>query len=75
MAPIVDRLTKEFAGKVDVKVIDVDQQANQELVARFKINSIPTFAFIDRNGNVLELFIGGTSEETLRQKIQELEKK
>jgi len=75
MAPIVDRLTKEFAGKVDVKVIDVDQQANQELVAKFKINSIPTFAFIDRNGNVLELFVGGTSEETLRQKIQDLEKK
>lgn len=75
MAPIVDRLTKEFDGKVDVTVVDVDQQANQELVQRFRIDSIPTFAFIDRNGNVVELFIGGTSEEMLRQKIQQLEGK
>lgn len=75
MAPIVDRLTKEFDGKVDVTVVDVDQQANQELVQKFRINSIPTFAFIDRNGNVIELFIGGTSEETLRQKIQQLAEK
>ncbi|MBU0607128.1 MAG: thioredoxin family protein [Armatimonadetes bacterium] len=48
MAPILEELKQEYAGKVDVEFIDV----NVDVAAadRYGINVIPTQVFIDRDG-------------------------
>ncbi len=72
MAPIVDRLKKEFEGIVDIRIIDVNLAQNQNLVNSFRIQYVPTFAFATREGKVTEIYIGGISEGDLRKKVQSL---
>jgi thioredoxin len=47
-APIVEEIANEYAGKIDVYKVDVDQQ--EELAALFGIQSIPTILFIPKDG-------------------------
>jgi thioredoxin len=47
-APNVEKLAENYAGKVDVYKVDVDQQ--QELAALFGIQSIPSILFIPVKG-------------------------
>ena len=43
-APVLEELSKEYSGKVDIYQIDVDQE--KELAAAFGIRSIPTLLLI-----------------------------
>ncbi|MFC2475756.1 MAG: thioredoxin [Prevotella sp.] len=47
-APIVEKLAEDYAGRIDVYKVDVDQQ--QELAAFFGVQSIPTILFIPKEG-------------------------
>ena len=47
-APIVEKLAEDYAGRIDVYKVDVDQQ--QELAAFFGVQSIPTILFIPNEG-------------------------
>lgn len=44
VAPIMEELSKEYAGKVDIFKIDTEEQ--QELAAIFGIRSIPSILFV-----------------------------
>ncbi|MCH3969332.1 MAG: thioredoxin [Prevotella sp.] len=47
-APVVEDIANEYAGKIDVYKVDVDQQ--EKLAALFGIQSIPTILFIPKEG-------------------------
>lgn len=48
VAPTLEQLSEEYAGKVDIYKIDTD--AEPELSGLFSIQSIPTFLFIPVEG-------------------------
>ena len=48
LSPVLDELAKEYAGKVDVYKVNVDDE--QQLAEAFGIRSIPTLYFIPMNG-------------------------
>lgn len=48
VAPIVEELSTEYAGKVNF--YKVDTEAEQELAAAFGIQSIPSLLFIPKDG-------------------------
>lgn len=47
-APVVEKVAKEYDGKIDFYKVDVDQQ--KELAALFGVQSIPTLLFIPMEG-------------------------
>lgn len=49
LAPVLDELAGEYAGKVDIYKVDVDKEP--ELAAAFGIQSIPTLLFIPMEGS------------------------
>lgn len=55
IAPEIDRLAKEYAGRVKVVKLNVDE--NQATSNQFQVRSIPTFILF-RDGKVLERQIG-----------------
>ncbi len=65
-APIIDELAKEFAGKVKVGKLEVDE--NPQKAAQFGIMSIPTLA-IFKNGKMVQTMIGLQSKESLKQTL------
>ena len=48
MAPILDSISKDYAGRIDVYKIDVDKES--ELAGAFGIQSIPTLLMIPAKG-------------------------
>lgn len=69
MHPIIDEIEKEFAGKLTVEKINVDAPESQEAVAKYRVMAMPTY-FIEKNGLVVEQFVGAQSKTTLINAIK-----
>jgi thioredoxin 1 len=69
VAPILDRLAKEFKGKVRIAKVDVDR--NPMLSSQFRIQSIPSLMFV-KNGKIVGLSAGAAPEPALRDAINQL---
>lgn len=67
IAPEVDRLAQEYAGRVKVVKLNVDE--NQRTANQFQVRSIPTFLLF-RDGQVLERQVGA-NPRVLRDMIEE----
>ena len=50
LAPVLEELSDEYAGKVDIYKVKVDEE--EELAMLFGIRSIPTLIFIEKNGTM-----------------------
>ena len=60
MAPVVDEIADEFAGKVKVGKLDVD--SNPASAGRFQVRGIPTLLLF-KNGNVVEQVVGAVGKD------------
>ncbi len=72
MAPVLEELTKEYTGVMDVEFIDVWQKENAEKAQKYNIQSIPTQIFFDADGKELWRHEGFISKEDIFKKWQEL---
>ncbi len=70
MAPILDELTKEYAGRMTVEFIDVWE--NPGAGRQYRINLIPTQIFFDPSGKELFRHEGFYSKEDILGKWKEL---
>lgn len=68
MAPVVAQLAEEYEGTVKVGKLDIDQ--NVDIVAQYKIMSVPTFLVI-KDGEVKAKLIGAVSKEELVEAIDQ----
>jgi thioredoxin len=66
IAPIVEQLAVEFAGRARVGKLDVD--ANKRTAARFRVQSIPTL-LIFKDGQVVDQIVGLQSKEALAARL------
>jgi len=66
IAPILDQLSDEYAGKVQVAKLDVDN--NQATSMRFNVRSIPTLLFF-KDGKVIDQVIGAVPKASLAAKF------
>ena len=62
LSPIVEEIEKEYAGKVKVGKVNVDEEI--ELAQRFQVASIPTI-LIFKNGQLAETSIGYRPKEDI----------
>jgi thioredoxin-like negative regulator of GroEL len=74
MRPVVDRLKKAYAGKVDIRVMmtDTADAETQRLAAVFKIEYVPTFVLVDSAGAQKGFVVGEVAESSLRQRLDAL---
>lgn len=68
MAPVVAQLVEEYEGTVKVGKLDIDQ--NVDIVAQYKIMSVPTFLVI-KDGEIKAKLIGAVSKEELVEAIDQ----
>jgi len=69
VAPVLDKLAGEFAGKVRIAKVDVD--ANPHLSQSFQITSIPNLMMI-KNRTIVFNQPGALPEPVIRDLIQQL---
>lgn len=69
MYPILDKLSKEYAGRLGVVVVDVDEQVN---VARtYQVTAVPVILFFDSQGKQLQRFEGAMSYDDLKSAMSQ----
>ena len=66
IAPAVDEIATEFAGKAKVGKVDVD--SNQATAARFQVRGIPTLLLF-KDGKVVDQVVGAVAKDRLSEMI------
>ena len=66
VAPIIEELAKEYAGKIVFGKLNVDE--NPITASRYQIMSIPTL-LVFRNGKLVDTIIGAMPKEMLEARI------
>ncbi len=67
VAPVLEELAQEYAGRVKVAKLNVD--ANRETAARYDIMSIPT-VILFKDGQVAKQVVGALPKESLVRELQ-----
>lgn len=71
MAPTLDELSGEMAGKVKIAKVNTEDGSNQELAIQYQIQSIPNMKLF-KDGRIIGEFIGLRNKETLKGEIENL---
>ncbi len=66
IAPVLEEVAKEYAGKLKVAKLDVD--GNPELATRYGVQSIPTLIMF-KDGQAVERLVGYMPKQRLVEKI------
>ena len=66
IAPVLQKLSREFAGQVKVVKVNVDDSPG--VAHRYQARSIPMMLFM-RNGTVIDTVIGAQPEHVMRKKV------
>ena len=69
MAPVIEKLAKEYEGKVKIGKCNVDD--HMILAQKYRVASIPNMQ-IFKGGQVVDQVIGATSEGALKEKLNAL---
>ncbi|MET6996654.1 thioredoxin [Chitinophaga defluvii] len=67
IGPVIEELSKDYAGKVNVGKVNVDQ--NPQLSINYGITSIPAILFV-KGGQVVDKQVGAVPKSVLDKKIQ-----
>jgi thioredoxin 1 len=67
VAPIVEELAGEYAGRLKVTKVDVDD--NQKIAMRYSIMSIPTLG-VFKGGEMIERIVGYMPKQELKRRVE-----
>lgn len=69
IAPTLEKLAKEYAGRVRIAKLDVDK--NPRTQAQYQVQSIPTLLLV-KNGKVIDRLVGAHPESNIRAQAERL---
>jgi thioredoxin 1 len=68
IAPILEELSKEYAGKIAIKKINIDE--NPSTPAEYRVRGIPNLLFF-KGGSLVEQLVGAHPKRELIKVIEE----
>ena len=69
IAPVIDEIASEYAGKVKVGKVDVDQ--NQNTAMKYGVRSIPTL-LVMKGGEVVNQIVGAVPKGNITEILEEV---
>ena len=67
MSPVIDKLAEEFAGRIKVGKVNVDE--NGDLAVKYGIMSIPHMVFF-KNGEVVDRIVGAIPKPQMQARFE-----
>lgn len=69
IAPSLEKLAREYAGRVRIAKLDVDK--NPRTAGQYQVQSIPTLLLV-KNGKIIDRLVGALPEPQLRTQVERL---
>ena len=69
MAPVLDELSEELAGKLKIAKLNTEIFENQPLAVQYQIRSIPNMKLF-KDGRVVKDFVGLRPKEVFRSELE-----
>jgi thioredoxin 1 len=69
IAPVIEELAQEFAGRL--KVVKLNSDENRYIASQYQIQGIPTILFL-KNGELVDRVVGAVPKQHLVSKIQQI---
>ncbi|RMH64076.1 MAG: thioredoxin [Calditrichaeota bacterium] len=69
VAPVLEELSEEYAGKVDIYKVNTEQE--RELAMAFGIQSIPSMLFVPMNDKP-QMAVGALPKQSIEQAMKEV---
>ena len=69
IAPVIEEIAGEYAGKVKVGKVDVDQ--NQKIAMKYGVRSIPTL-LVMKGGEVVNQIVGAVPKGNITEILEEV---
>ena len=69
LAPIIDELSEEYAGRIAVGKCDIEEA--DDLTMEYGIRNVPTVIFI-KDGKIVDRFVGSKSKGEVKAKFDAL---
>lgn len=66
LAPTIESVAAEYAGKMDFYKVDIDDA--ESAAARYGIASVPTCVFL-RDGKEVDRFLGNLDQRSVKQRV------
>jgi len=66
MQPLVEQLRDEYAGRIKVALLNVDDPQTKEAAAAYRVWAIPFMVLVKPNADVIGQWVGEQREATLR---------
>jgi thioredoxin 2 len=69
IAPVIEELAQEFAGRL--KVVKLNSDENRYIASQYQIQGIPTILFL-KNGELIDQVVGAVPKQHLVNKIRQI---
>ena len=69
MGPYIDKLAEEFAGRLKVVKLNIDE--SPQTPGQFAVRAVPTIVFF-KGGQAVDTLVGLKKESELRSRIEQL---
>ncbi|MCX8030352.1 MAG: thioredoxin [Thermodesulfovibrionales bacterium] len=69
IAPTIEELAKEYAGKIKIGKLNTDE--NSDIASKYQIMGIPTIMFF-KNGQKVDQIVGAVPKQQIKAKIDSL---
>lgn len=69
VAPTIEELAKEYAGRVKVGKLNTDE--NSDIASKYKVMGIPTIMFF-KDGQKVDQIVGAVPKQQIKSKIDAL---
>lgn len=68
----MNRLHRRFGDKVDFFQLDINDESNEDARFRYQLYRRSQYALLDKDGNILAMWIGPLYEEAMTGEIEGL---
>ena len=71
LGPTLESLAEELKGDANVAKVNIDEAGNNEIAARYGINSIPTILYF-KDGELKDKSVGLQTKESIAERLSAL---
>jgi thiol-disulfide isomerase/thioredoxin len=74
MEPVIRELKKTYAGRVNVRVINLDNRREEDLkeAIKYKVQYVPTFVFLNSKGDLIDLHVGPMTKKDIEEVFRKM---